>query len=133
LPVPVQGITVDVMPTGENILGFSNRWYPEGYRNAMVMNIGDNYCIRLLQPAWFIASKLEAFRGRGGNDGRMSTDFEDIVFVLNNRTSIWEEMKNAPTLLNEYIQQQFRSLLIKEYIYEWVSVHLDYSEQKRVN
>lgn len=84
----IHGITVDVMPTGENILGFSNRWYPEGYRNAMVMNIYDNCNIRLLQPAWFIASKLEAFRGRGGNDGRMSTDFEDIVFMLNNRTSI---------------------------------------------
>jgi hypothetical protein len=27
----VQGIVVDVMPTGENVLGFQNKWYPEGY------------------------------------------------------------------------------------------------------
>jgi hypothetical protein len=24
----VQGIIVDIMPTGENVLGFKNRWYP---------------------------------------------------------------------------------------------------------
>ncbi|HEY4206888.1 MAG TPA: hypothetical protein VGM31_08750 [Puia sp.] len=27
----VQGIMVDVMPTSENILGFSNKWYPEAF------------------------------------------------------------------------------------------------------
>jgi len=31
----VQGIIVDVMPTGENVLGFSNKWYPEGFKKAI--------------------------------------------------------------------------------------------------
>lgn len=70
---------------------------------------------------------------RGGNDGRMSSDFEDIVFVLNNRRSIWDDLKNAPPLLKEYLRKQFTSLLSKDYMYEWISVHLDHSEQKRVS
>lgn len=128
----VHGIIVDVMPTGENVLGFSNRWYPEGYKNAIEVHLDGNYYIRIFQPAWFIASKLEAFRDRGENDGRMSSDFEDIVFILNNRRSIWEEMDNTPPPLNEYLQQQFQELLAKEHIYEWIGAHLDHSEQRRV-
>jgi len=62
----------------------------------------------------------------------MSSDFEDIVFVLNNRTDIWDEMSQAPTHLRKYLQQQFQGLLGKEYLYEWIGVHLDHSEQKRV-
>ena len=30
---------------------------------------------------------------RGGGNGRWSSDFEDIVYVLNNRNSIWEELR----------------------------------------
>lgn len=33
----IQGITVDVMATGKNAIGFSNKWYPEGYK--MLWNI----------------------------------------------------------------------------------------------
>jgi hypothetical protein len=55
-----------------------------------------------------------------------------FVFVLNNRSGIWEEMNNAPPLLKEYLHQQFGKLLAKEYIYEWISAHLDHSEQRRV-
>lgn len=107
----INGIIVDVMPTSENILVFSNRWYPDGYENAMEIRLDDNYRIRVFAPVWFITSKLEAFRNRGENDGRMSTDFEDIVFVLNNRTSIWEEMDNAPLTVKEYLNCNSMSFL----------------------
>lgn len=127
----INGIIVDVMPTNKNILGFSNRWYPEGYKNAREVRLDDNYHIRIFHPAWFIASKLDAFRDRGKNDGRMSTDFEDIVFVLNNRINIWEEMNSSPPLLKEYLQQQFGELLANEHVFEWISCHLNYTEHRR--
>ena len=38
--------------------------------------------VKIFQAVYFIASKLEAFNDRGNNDGRMSSDFEGIVFVL---------------------------------------------------
>jgi predicted nucleotidyltransferase len=129
----VNGVIVDVMPTEENVLGFSNIWYPEGFRTAMYVHLDEHYKVKIFQPAWFIASKLEAFNGRGDNDGRLSSDFEDIVFVLNNRNSIWEELEAAPELLRNYLQHEFGNLLSQPYMYEWVGVHLDYNEQNRVS
>lgn len=92
----INGVIVDILPTGEGILGFSNKWYADAFANSFEYLLGDQYRIRLFQPAWFIASKLEAFNDRGGNDGRMSSDFEDIVFILNNRNGVWEDMGSAP-------------------------------------
>lgn len=129
----IQGIVVDVMPTDNTVLGFANRWYPEAYQAAIVHEIDADYRIKIFPPAYFIASKLEAFLDRGGGDGRLSTDFEDIVFVLNNRPEIWDEMNQAPISLKSYLQETFATLLAGEYVYEWVSAHLDYQEQRRVN
>lgn len=121
----------DVMPTGENALGFSNLWYEAGYKTAMVHAIREGYDIRIFQGPYFIASKFEAFNNRGGGDGRFSSDFEDIVFVLNNRTTIWKEMHEADEAVRNYLKSQFEKLLENEYIDEWISSHLEYREQAR--
>lgn len=84
----VQGIIVDIMPTNEAILGFSNRWYTEGFKHATGYLLNEKQQIHILKAPYFLATKLEAFRGRGENDGRWSTDFEDIVYLLNNRSGI---------------------------------------------
>lgn len=129
----IQGIVVDVMPTKDNVFGFANLWYPDGYANAININLGNDCIVKIFQPDYFIASKLEAFNDRGKNDGRMSSDFEDIVFVLNNRNSIWGELKNAAPSLSEYLKIQFKEWLKNAHLEEWVSAHLDYSEQRRVS
>ncbi|QNL51927.1 hypothetical protein H8S90_10290 [Olivibacter sp. SDN3] len=127
----VQGIVVDVMPTSDQILGFSNKWYIPGFSNAIAYTLDEEYIIKIFAPSYFLATKLEAFKNRGHRDGRTSTDFEDIVYFLNNRSSIWEELRNAETELKGYIANSFRDLLNNKYIDEWISVHLEYSEQER--
>ncbi|HQW44894.1 MAG TPA: nucleotidyl transferase AbiEii/AbiGii toxin family protein [Chitinophagaceae bacterium] len=129
----INGIVVDVMPTHEAILGFANRWYPDGFASAFPANLGEGYQIRLFRPEYFLASKLEAFLDRGNGDGRMSTDFEDIVYLLNNRVAIWEEINAAAPDLKIWLQEQFLTLLRNGYLYEWVSAHLDHSEQRRTS
>jgi predicted nucleotidyltransferase len=128
----IHGVTVDVMPTSEDILGFSNKWYPEAFVNSIRINLEDGLSIRIFSAPYFLATKLEAFADRGENEGRFSSDFEDIVYFLNNRQSIWEEMKNADTQVKQYLKREFAKLLDQKYIDEWISVHLDYSEQRRV-
>lgn len=56
------GVVVDVMPVDERILGFSNRWYPTALATAHALDIADHR-VRLVTPALFVATKLEAFRG----------------------------------------------------------------------
>ena len=128
----VRGITVDVMPTSDTILGFANRWYPEAFAGSQPFRLDEDYAIRIFSAPYFLATKLEAYKDRGDNDGRMSTDFEDIIFLLNNRSAIWEEMDVAPDKLREYLKTEIRTLLESPYIQEWISAHLDYSEQSRL-
>ena len=128
----VKGITVDVMPTGENALGFSNPWYETGYASSVTHIIEESYAIQIFQAPYFLASKFEAFNNRGGGDGRFSSDFEDIIFVLNNRTTIWKEMQAAEEAVRNYLKAQFLKLLNNEFIEEWISSNLDYGEQARI-
>lgn len=82
---------------------------------------------------YFLASKLDAFNDRGNDDGRLSQDFEDIVYILNNRTTVWEEMKNASGAVKTFLKNAFAGLLNHDYFDEWIGAHLEYSEQRRVN
>ncbi|KAA0990041.1 nucleotidyl transferase AbiEii/AbiGii toxin family protein [Dyadobacter aurulentus] len=129
----VQGIIVDVMPTDKQVLGFSNIWYPEGFKTAVKYDLGEGYKINIFRPEYLVASKLEAFKNRGGNDGRTSTDFEDLVYILNHRTSLWEEMRLAKEDVKLYLQQEFQKILENDHSEEWISAHLEYAEQRRVN
>ena len=61
----VDHVTVDVMPTLEAILGFSNRWYPLAVTSADTMVLPSGLAIHLVQAPVFVATKLEAFHGRG--------------------------------------------------------------------
>jgi predicted nucleotidyltransferase len=78
----IKGIIVDFMPTTDVAIGFENKWYPDGYRNAIEYPIDENEMIKILSPEHFIATKLEAFKSRGHSDPRQSKDFEDIVYML---------------------------------------------------
>ena len=128
----VKGITVDVMPTSKEILGFANQWYEEAFAHCIPIYLGEGYHIRIFDPPFFLATKLEAFANRGNSDGRFSTDFEDIVYLLNNRSTIWQELHDSPENLRVYMRMKLSLLSDNPYIDEWVSCHLDYSEQKRV-
>ena len=129
----IKGITVDVMPTTEEILGFANKWYREAATHSTKKEIDAGYTIHIFSAPYFLATKLEAFKNRGKGDGRISTDFEDIVYLLNNRKTLWQELKEAPVGLRSYLQEELYSLLDEPYLDEWISVHLDYDEQKRIS
>ena len=119
----LEGFVVDVMPMEESILGFLNRWYVEGFRTAIEYPIDDQYPIKIFTAPYFIASKLEAFNARGKGDGRTSTDFEDIVFVLENRRFVWQEMKVANDTVRAFLLNEFKMLRANRYIREWIDGH----------
>jgi predicted nucleotidyltransferase len=122
----LEGFIVDVMPLEKTILGFLNRWYVEGFRTAIQYPIDDKHPVKIFTAPYFIASKLEAFNNRGEGDGRMSDDFEDIVFVLENRKAVWEEMKAADETVRAFLVDQFKTLRANRYIREWIDGHSAY-------
>lgn len=120
-----KGIVVDIMPTDDSSIGFKNKWYPKGYEHAENYTLDDGQVIRILTGPYFLATKLEAFKGRGGGDGRMSHDFEDIVFVLENREQLWVEIKKCDEELRQYLAIEFSALMENPYIYEWIESHVE--------
>jgi predicted nucleotidyltransferase len=122
----IRDITVDIMPTGEDVLFFRNKWYSEGYKNAIPYST-DDCTFKIFTSPYFIASKIDAFRDRGRNEGRTSADVEDIVYVLENRSSIWDEFLSAPINVKEYLKSEFTEFLSYSSFREWVDAHVSYN------
>ena len=96
-------LIVDIMPIEESILGFSNSWYSEGFAHAIQFTLPDGTNIRILTAIYFLATKLAALKNRGMGDLRLSQDWEDIVYVLDNRPSLAQEVDTSAPAVKAYI------------------------------
>ena len=117
-----KGILVDVMPLNTDILGFSNRWYEDGIANKTTTKLPNEIEIFVFQVEYFLATKFEALKNRGGKDIRGSHDWEDIVYVITNSHELTRKIKNCKNeVLTAYLKEQFSLLLnnnnIREIIY----------------
>ena len=106
-----RGIAVDLMPTDPRVLGFANRWYPLAMETAQGVVLLSGAVIRLISGPAFIATKFEAFSGRGQGDLLASHDLEDIVNVIASRTQILDEIADSPAELRTYLADRCRELL----------------------
>ena len=61
----IDGVSVDIMPSREEILGFTNKWYPLGIETSVPYALGNGMEIRVIRAPELIATKLEAFHERG--------------------------------------------------------------------
>lgn len=107
----IGGVTVDLMPPYEDILGFSNRWYAGLIEHAQTWILPDGTPIRHASTPYLIATKLEAFYGRGRGDHRFSHDLEDMLIVIDGREELVGELRAAPDEVRDFVAQRFTSLL----------------------
>jgi hypothetical protein len=73
---------------------------------------------------YFVATKLEAFHGRGKGDFRVSHGLEDIVTVVDGRAELVEEVKLSPKDLQQYLSAEFQTLSSNRDFIEAPSGHL---------
>lgn len=127
-------IILDVMPTDEKILGFSNPWYEPAIKTSLPVTLPSGQVVNLVSPAYFLATKLAAFHGRGQGDFLMSHDIEDIVAVLDGRPEIVSDILHADKRVASYLTHEFKNLLQRRAFIEALSGHLpaDAASQKRV-
>lgn len=104
-------LRVDFMPDDETVLGFTNRWYEQALKTAIQYQVTDELFIRLVTPAYFVATKLEAYRGRGNNDPLGSRDIEDILTLVDGRTELTSELLMAPPEIRQYISTELAELM----------------------
>jgi hypothetical protein len=127
----IQNLIVDFMPLEEKVLGFNNLWYKDGLKHAKATMLDERNTIKIFTAPYFLASKIEAFKSRGKNkrgqyDGRFSTDFEDIIFVLTNRNAIWQEIEQSESKLKSYFIFEFTKLIENADFEEWIDAHTGY-------
>ena len=127
----LDGLTVDMMPTDPEILGFSNQWYPDGIANRVSASLPSGKTISIFPTEYFVASKIEAFRGRGNDDLRTSHDFEDIVFVLDGRTNTQKELLQSTDRIRSYLKSWAQELFMRADLDEALSSQFNHGEQGR--
>lgn len=110
-----EGFILDVMPTEEGVLGFSNPWYPAAIRSATRYQLTDDLTIKIASPPVFLATKWVAFNDRGDGDVLGSHDLEDIITVVAGRPEIIGEIEDAPPEVRGWLAERARSLLDNEH------------------
>lgn len=125
------GIKVDIMPTSSDVMGFSNRWYQDGIKNRIQVKLPDDTDIFILSPEYYLATKFEAHKGRGGDDLRASHDFEDIIYILDNNDDIADLVKNCPDSgLVKYLKEECAALINHANIIESIDCMLPIASQE---
>lgn len=130
----LRNLKLDVMPTDEKVLGFSNRWFSDAIRTSTNERLPSGKQIRLITPQYFLATKLEAFHERGKGDYRASHDLEDIITLVDGRPEIQEELALSERSLQDYIAEELETLLGIPAFFDALPGHLgpDASNQARV-
>lgn len=104
-------LKVDFMPDDTDALGFTNRWYKAALQNPVLYPINEGINIQLVSPVYFLATKFEAFKGRGNNDLLSSGDIEDILNLVDGRAELGVEVAQAPDDVNAYLISEFTNFL----------------------
>lgn len=100
-------IQVDIMPIITTGIGESNKWYKIGMGTRKIIQVLGQE-IQVFSAPCFLATKFEAFLNRG-SDLRISHDIEDIVYILDKRSEIVNEIKNDHPEIKEFLQTAFKN------------------------
>jgi hypothetical protein len=96
-------LILDAMPTDASILGFANRWQAAAVPHALERELPSGKRIATVSPPFLVATKLEAFAGRGREDYMGSRDFADVVSLFDGRAELADEIAHAPAELQEFL------------------------------
>jgi predicted nucleotidyltransferase len=107
----LDNLKVDFMPVDDKALGFTNIWYKDAVATAQDYALSDTLTIKLITPEYFVATKLEAYLGRGEGDALSSHDIEDILNIFDGRASIVDDILSASANLKNYVSEQLKLLV----------------------
>jgi len=127
------GLVLDAMPTDGDFLGFENRWQNDGFPHAVDVALSSRARIRAIPPPYLLATKLEAYAGRGDGDLMASRDFADVVALIDGRVELIEEVRLSADELRNYIGETIGSLASGGRLLEGVAAQLppDFTGQAR--
>lgn len=121
-------IILDVMPTNEEILGFSNRWYMQAIQESTFAELSEKTKIRIVTPQYYLATKIEAFLDRGNNNFSEGKDLEDIISLVEGRPELVDEISNSNAELKKFVAETFKEFLSEREFLDYLPGHLTQDE-----
>lgn len=117
-------IDIDIMPAEDSGIGIANTWYKPGFQYLETVELPGGISINILPALYFLATKLEAFSDRGNGDYYGSHDYEDIIYLLDNRTTIVEEILVSEDDVKQYIKQELTKIKEHPQANEILAMHI---------
>ncbi len=105
-----EDLLLDIMPTEESVLGFSNKWYIQGVQYAISCALSQKIAIWIFSSPYLLATKLEAYQDRGKSDLFTSTDIEDVIAVLDGCTSLETDWPLATAEVRSFLHRELNGL-----------------------
>lgn len=109
------------MTAEDNPLGPANQWYKIGFENIWKVKVREQE-IKILSAPCYLATKFEAFNNRG-KDYRTSHDIEDIIYVIDNRISIVEEIKESDPRIHSFLKEEIKKIINQGLLTEVLLAH----------
>ena len=120
-----QEILVDVVPATSTAIGPTNRWYQEAILHAESHAIAAGVDIQAITPLYFVATKLEAFRGRGRGDYQASHDLEDLLGVIAGLSDLRTRIADATSDVATAVRDELVELRARDAFIDAVPAHFD--------
>ena len=102
---------VDIIPAEDNAFGSTNRWYKIGFEDLWKVKAKIRK-FTSYQHLVFLAKSLK-HSIVGGKDYRTNHDIEDIIYIVDNRISIVDEIAKCDERILEFIKSELQKSLIK--------------------
>lgn len=115
-------IPLDIMAADDGPLGPSNRWYKLGFDNLQTVEVKGE-TIQILPAPCYLATKFEAFNNRG-RDYRTSHDIEDVIYVIDNRIDIVQEIQETIPEIRIFIQHELQKIIDQNLLDEVLTAHI---------
>ena len=130
----VDGVLVDVMPSDPEILGFSNSWYSATINNSVTVLLDEDSRIRMAKAPYFLATKIEAFHGRGHGDYLASHDIEDVIAVIDGREELVDDIASESRDIQLFLSRALERFMDNRSFLESLPGHLppDDASQARI-
>lgn len=125
----LEDILVDIMATKPVGWAPANPWFEGGFNNLQKVEI-DDVTIQIMPLAYFLASKFSAHLDRGGSDPRFSHDFEDITYILDNRTDWHNIVSHEKGEVKTFLLEQLQAVKDSPKLQEAMLANLFYETQE---
>ena len=129
----VDGLKVDIMPMRDTTGHFSDQWFEYALQTAAPRTLR-SITIPSVTATCFIATKLAAFRDRGGGDYFGSHDLEDLLAIVDGRRSLIMELGAERDDVRCYVAEVIKSLMGRSAFIDALPGHLppDSASQARL-